>query len=305
MTRLTNLIADKMQREEKLLSVFLTAGYPELGSAPELVRLVEEAGADFVELGIPFSDPIADGPVIQHSSQVALANGINLKEIMQQVRQIRKNSSIPLILMGYLNPIIKYGLRDFLGDAESAGVDGLIIPDLIPEEYDRLRTEFESTSVGINFLVSPNTARERVRKIARLTQDFVYCVAVTGITGARQGVADETVAFLQEMRKLITRPCFVGFGISSAQDASRIAALCDGVIVGSAITKLLNVPNINRVLYPFAQQFQDLRVEIVDQISPVFNFHQKLLLKRILNLIQNRLLPATGPTRLHFSKVIW
>ncbi len=240
MSRLANLIRDRMAQRKKLLSVFLTAGYPELESLPQLVDIVADSGADFVEIGIPFSDPIADGPVIQKSSQVALANGIDLRRIIEQISEIRKTNDIPIVLMGYLNPMLRYGLRDFVTDAQGCGVDGFIIPDLIPEEYERLQPAFPPSSPGVNFLVSPNTPLARAKAIADLTHDFVYCVSVTGVTGARDGIATETVAFLQSIRQVVSRPYFVGFGISSAQDAARLAGLSDGVIVGSAIIRILD-----------------------------------------------------------------
>lgn len=240
MNRLQKLFVKNEKQREKLLSVFVTAGYPHLECTPELVCAVAEAGADFVEIGLPFSDPIADGPTIQQSSQVAIENGMNLSRVLEQVQTIRQLSEIPIVLMGYFNPILKYGLEKFVEDASAAELDGCIIPDLIPEEYLKFEQPFREKSLGVNFLISPNTSKTRIRSIANLTHAFVYCVSVTGITGARQGVPPGIIDFLRSLKGMVERPYLVGFGISNSDDAAEIARHCDGVIVGSAIMKILS-----------------------------------------------------------------
>lgn len=220
-----------------MLSVFLTAGYPERNSTVPLVETVAAAGADFIELGIPFSDPMADGPTIQASSQTALENGMTVSLLLQQVAKVRDRTNIPIVLMGYLNPLLKYGLAALVRDAENAGADAFIIPDLIPEEYARFASAFETAAIGLNFLISPNTSRERIQMVDALTHDFVYCVSVTGVTGAHRGVADSTISFLQRVNQTVRRPCLAGFGISSPEDAAAISRNCHGVIVGSAIIR--------------------------------------------------------------------
>ncbi len=239
MNRLQKLLRQKKSAGEKVLSIFLTAGYPELASTGELVTAVANAGADFVELGIPFSDPMADGPTIQASSQKALENGMTLPRLLRQVESIRAKTEIPILLMGYLNPLISYGMKAFLRDAETSGVDGLIIPDLIPEEYEHFRQNFAQSSMGLNFLISPNSTAERVAIVDGLSHAFIYCVAVTGVTGAREGVANTTIEFLKGLRQRVSKPYLVGFGISSAADAAVVARYCSGVIVGSAVTKII------------------------------------------------------------------
>lgn len=240
MSRLSKLIQHKMAQSEKILSVFLTAGYPEPEATAEIVFLLEAAGVDFIELGIPFSDPIADGPTIQESSQHALDSGMTLPGALHLVENIRRHSELPIVLMGYLNPMLKYGLPRLVDTAATAGVDGFIIPDLLPETSARIAPKFENALVGLNFLVSPNTDEKRVRKVAGLTCDFLYCVSVTGVTGVRKSVSEETLAFLQRTRALADgTPCFAGFGIASGAVAAEIARHCDGVIVGSAVIKLL------------------------------------------------------------------
>lgn len=239
MTRLTALLQDSQQKQEKLLSVFITAGFPHLESTVDLVLALESAGADCIELGMPFSDPIADGPTIQQSSQIALQNGMTLSKWLEQVHEIRKVSEIPMVFMGYLNPILKFGLRSFIQQAADAGADGFIIPDLPPEEWLTLADELNGIHTGLNFLISPNTPDLRIQQVDRLTCDFIYCVSVTGITGARQGVPFRLIQFLQRVKRLVTHPFMVGFGISNPEDARQIAKHCHGVIVGSAVIKLL------------------------------------------------------------------
>lgn len=244
MSRLTELLT--AEQKGKFLSVYLTAGFPEKESLETLVLTAEESGADFVEVGVPFSDPIADGPTIQAASYSALQNGITVKEILLQVEAVRQQSNIPMLLMSYLNPFIRYGLKEIVRDFEHAGGDGFIIPDLLPDEYHRFKHAFAESGIGPNFLVAPNTSQERIKAAAELSADFLYCVSTTGVTGARQGVPQGIQEFLALVRKQVSKPAFVGFGIASGADAAQIARLCDGVIVGSAVIKILQVPGSDR-----------------------------------------------------------
>ncbi len=239
MSRVSNTFQKVRERDEKLLSVFVTAGYPHLESAPELVWQLEESGADLIEIGIPFSDPTADGPTIQHSSKIALENGMNLNLALKQIRTIRKKSEIPIVLMGYLNPILKYGFDRFMEEVVESGVDGLIIPDLLPEELQTFNSKLNGSKLGMNFLISPNTPAARIKKIDAATRDFIYCVSVTGVTGRRSGVSHGLIDFLHSVKSIITHPLLVGFGISNPEDANEIARNADGVIVGSAIIDLM------------------------------------------------------------------
>lgn len=239
MNRLKRLFSETRETGAKLLSTFVTAGYPERDSLPGLVSALAESGADFVEVGIPFSDPIADGPTIQSASFKALANGMTLSLALDQVGQIRKTCDIPLLLMGYFNPMLHFGLHELVKQAEEVGIDGFIIPDLLPEDYQRYHYAFDGASAGINFLVSPNTRSDRIPQIDTLTDSFVYCVSVTGVTGARRGVPGGILGFLDNLGATLSHPRMVGFGISEPGDAAAIASHCDGVIVGSAIIKAL------------------------------------------------------------------
>ncbi len=255
MNRISNTFQIGRGRDEKLLSIFVTAGYPHLESAPKLVWQLEESGADLIEIGIPFSDPIADGPTIQHSSKVALENGMNLDLVLKQIQTIRQKSEIPIILMGYLNPLLKYGFDRFIKDAIEAGVDGLIVPDLLPEEFQTIDSEFNGSKLGMNFLISPNTPTARIKKLDAVTSDFIYCVSVTGVTGRRSGVSPGLIDFLQSIKSVVTHPLLVGFGISNPEDANEIGRNADGVIVGSAIIDLITKSRGNQDMLRSIGQF--------------------------------------------------
>jgi tryptophan synthase alpha chain len=229
---------DERDDSSKIMSLFLTAGYPDLDSTVELILGFEENGAEMIELGMPFSDPLADGPTIQFSSNAAIENGITIKKIMEMVKQVREQSQIPIVLMGYLNPVLRYGLKKFCDDAARAGVDGLIIPDIPVEESNIIQNKADETGLSLIYLVAPNTSDKRMQKIDERSQGFVYCVSVTGVTGAREGdeVARSVQRFIDRVQKNITRnPKMVGFGIKSYEDAQKIADKMEGFIVGSAL----------------------------------------------------------------------
>jgi len=220
------------------MSLFLTAGYPDLESTVDLILGMEANGADFIELGMPFSDPLADGPTIQYSSNKAIKNGITMQRIFDMVKQVREQSQIPIILMGYLNPIMRFGIEKFCENASEAGVDGLIIPDLPPEESHILEDHAKAKSLALVYLVAPNTTDKRMQFIDSKSQGFVYCVSVTGVTGAREGdeVSRSVNRFIERVQKNITQnPTMIGFGIKSYEDAQKIAEHADGFIVGSAL----------------------------------------------------------------------
>jgi len=241
MIKTDNRISQLFERHdgsEKIMSLFLTAGYPDPEATVDLILGFEDNGVDMVELGMPFSDPLADGPTIQYSSNKAIEQGITMAKIMEIVERVREKSDIPIILMGYINPVLRYGVERFCQDAAKAGVDGLIIPDIPIEESGILSDQAEKNGLPIIYLVAPNTSDERMRKIDKASQGFVYCVSVTGVTGAREGdeVAQSVHRFIERVKANVTRnPKMVGFGIKSHEDAQRIAADMDGFIVGSAL----------------------------------------------------------------------
>jgi len=232
--RLTTKLTQLRERNEKALVLFLTAGYPHLDSTTPLVLELAQAGADIIELGMSFSDPLADGPVIQASSQQAIKNGITLDHILEQVKEIRKHTNIPLVLMGYLNPILHYGEEKFFDDARKAGVDGIILPEVPLEELDRFLSLTRKHHLADILLVSPATTDKRIREIDEVSSGFLYCVSTTGVTGRSNiGNIESYVSRVKSNAK--NNPVLVGFGIKTPEDAQRIAQHADGVIVGSAL----------------------------------------------------------------------
>jgi len=232
---LQNFLLTRREKNQKLLSLFLTAGFPKIEATLPLLKLLDEAGADLIELGIPFSDPLADGQTIQRASQIALQNGMTLKKVLAIAEKAAPSLRAPLILMGYYNPILQFGPEAFIRAAAAAGVQGLIIPDLPLEESLTLREIAGEVGMSLIYLVSPNTPSQRLAVIAELTTSFIYAVSVTGVTGAREKVANLTLEFLQKLRWQTRHPLLVGFGVASGAEAKQLAPFCDGVIVGSAL----------------------------------------------------------------------
>lgn len=237
MTRIDGVFKRLKARGEGALIPFITAGDPDLATTRALALEMAARGADLLELGIPFSDPLADGPIIQAASNRALRMGVHLKEVLQVAGALRRETEIPLILMGYYNPILQYGLERTVQEAAALGVDGFIIPDLPPEEAGPWRLAAAKAGVAAIFLAAPTSGDERIQRIGRLTRGFLYYVSVTGITGARRELPPELIAALREVRSLVKCPLAVGFGISSPEQVARLAPYVDGVVVGSAIVQ--------------------------------------------------------------------
>jgi len=226
-----------------LIIPFVTAGFPDRESTPEVVEAMGVAGADVVEIGIPFSDPLADGPTIQRSSEVALEGGMTVPGVLEIVESIRRNEAncdLPIVLMGYFNPLLAYGLERFLDDAKAIGVDGLIVPDVPPEEGREYRAACVERDLSATFLVAPNAPDERIRLVDQFSTHFSYCVTVTGVTGARSEVQGRTVEFLRRVRSLALKPFVVGFGIKEAAHVLELGRHADGVVVGSALIDVLS-----------------------------------------------------------------
>jgi len=238
-SKISKYIEEKNAKGEKILSVFLTSGFPEKNNFVELALNILDAGADMLEIGFPFSDPIADGPIIQQSSQTALRNGIDLSTTMDFVKEIKKNTDKPIILMGYANPLLSYGIEKFADDSKIIGVDGLIVPDIPLDEYDDFFTaKFNSTDIIL--LVTPTTSVERIKLIDEKSSGFVYCVSVTGTTGIQKTVDTDNLQFIKNAYEQCTNnKVLVGFGVSSVEDVKYYKPHCDGVIVGSAVIKSL------------------------------------------------------------------
>ncbi|TVQ13007.1 MAG: tryptophan synthase subunit alpha [Balneolaceae bacterium] len=224
--------------DQKLMSLFITAGYPHPDETVDLVLGFEKSGADIIELGMPFSDPLADGPTIQHSSEVALANGITMDKIFDMVIRIREASEIPIVLMGYINPVFNYGIERFFKRAAECGADGVILPDVPVEESGYADEYAKRYGVPIICLVAPNTGDERMQLIDQKSNGFVYCVSIAGVTGTRDDseVSSSVDTFIQRVnRKIKKNPVMIGFGIRNHESAMAISKHVDGFIVGSAL----------------------------------------------------------------------
>ncbi len=211
------------------------SGDPSLEKTKEIVLLFEECGADIVELGVPFSDPLADGPVIQRASERALENKVTLRKVISHVKELRLLTQIPLVLMTYFNPVFKYGLESFIKDAGNAGVDGVIIPDLPPDEAEDFILLARKTALDTIFLLAPTSTEDRIKKVAKASTGFIYYVSITGITGASLLFDGSMDTLISNIKRHTDKPLAVGFGVSTSENASAVAKISDGVIVGSAI----------------------------------------------------------------------
>lgn len=231
----------KLKHEGKKAFIpYIMAGDPTLDDTKKHVIDLETAGADIIELGVPFTDPLADGPTIQRASERALRRSVTLKRVLMLVREIRKSSEIPVILMTYYNPVFKFGIEVFVKKAVDAGVDGIIIPDLIPDEAGELLSASRKYGLDTIFLLAPTSTDERIKKVKRASTGFIYYVSITGITGAKLLMNGTMMETLRKIKSSTNKPVAVGFGVSSPEEASRVAALADGVIVGSAIVRLIS-----------------------------------------------------------------
>ncbi|MFN8290968.1 MAG: tryptophan synthase subunit alpha [Chitinophagaceae bacterium] len=250
MSRIKKLFESK---PGQVLNVYCTAGFPQLHSTVEVMQALQEHGADMIELGMPYSDPLADGPVIQHSSSVALANGMTLKRLFEQLADFRNHITVPVVLMGYMNPVLQYGFEQFCSDAAAAGVDGLIIPDLPEFEFE---TEYgaviQKQGLDFIFLVTPETSPERVKKLDSLSSGFLYAVSSSSTTGSDKAAAD-TTGYLQRLRSLNLRnPVLVGFGIRDKSTFDTVCQQAAGAIIGSAYIKALeNSTDVNATTKSF------------------------------------------------------
>ena len=237
-----NRIKELFQKKNKnILSVYFTAGFPQLNSTMNILSSLQKNGVDMVEVGMPFSDPLADGPVIQHSSEVALKNGMNLDMLFEQTKDVRKYISMPLVLMGYLNPLLQYGMEKFLQRASENGFDALIVPDLPVGEYELYYKElFAKYNIKNIFLITPDTSKERVHKIDLLSDAFIYMVATSGTTGAKTTVSNEQQDYFKRIASYqLKNPLLAGFGISNRDTFEKACADTNGAIIGSAFIKAL------------------------------------------------------------------
>ena len=238
MNRIKQLFESK---QNNILSVFFTAGHPGLNDTVSIIKTLENSGADLIEVGMPFSDPIADGPTIQRTSEQALKNGMSLKVLFEQLKDIRKEVKLPLILMGYMTPVFKYGMENFLAKCKEVGIDGLILPELplevFEEEYAPL---FEKYGLLTIFLITPHTPETRVRKIDAASNRFIHMVSSASTTGAKTAIAAEQNTYFQRIKDMnLANPCVIGFGISNKDTFENACNYASGAIIGSAFVKAL------------------------------------------------------------------
>lgn len=238
-TRIGAAFADEEGRRSKVFIPYVTAGDPSPSLTAELVFALERGGAALVELGVPFSDPIADGPVIQRASERALRAGMTVAGVLEIVRQIRRESQIPVLLFSYLNPLLKYGFERLARDAAEAGADGVLLTDLCVEEAEKPVRQLRDQGLDTVFLAAPTSTERRLRLVAEHSSGFIYLVSRTGVTGEQQSLSKAAAPLTRRMRELTDLPLAIGFGISTAEQVADVAKLADGVVVGSAIVKFI------------------------------------------------------------------
>jgi tryptophan synthase alpha chain len=236
-SRITKKFKEVLGKKGKAFIPYIMAGDPDIKRTRELIRILEDCGADIIELGVPFSDPLADGPTIQKAAQRALGEGVTLKKVIELVAESRCITQIPIILMTYYNPVFKYGEERFVLDASAAGVDGIIVPDLPPDEAGHLIKYAKKSGLDTIFLLAPTSTDDRIRKVAGTSTGFIYYVPITGITGSKLALDSSIEGHIARIRSVTAKPVAVGFGISTSEEAAEISRFADGVIVGSAIVK--------------------------------------------------------------------
>lgn len=240
------------------LMPYFTLGYPTRKDSLDIIESLAKSGANLIELGLPFSDPLADGPTIQHSTQIALENKISVADCLDMTHELRRRGvSQPLLLMGYYNPILAYGIERYVKDAHHAGADGFIIPDLPPDEAEYLEDAALQKSMATIFLIAPTSTADRIELVARHSSGFIYLVSVTGVTGARTQLPVELYDFVSRVRARTSKPLAVGFGIGSADQARKVGQVADGVIIGSALINLVDkAGNKNEVLTEYIKEIR-------------------------------------------------
>ncbi len=246
-------VAEIIKSKKDVLNVYFTAGYPELGDTGETILALQHEGVDMIEVGMPYSDPMADGETIQNSSAQAIKNGMTLEILFRQLSEIKKEVSIPLVFMGYLNQWMQFGTERFLSEAKNAGISALIIPDLPLDVYENeYMALVEKYGMSMSFLITPNTSDERIKKAAMLSSAFLYVVSQSSITGAKSGITSEQLAYFDRINSLdLDTPKLIGFGISDAHSFQQACQFADGAIIGSAFVKALQRENLKESISTF------------------------------------------------------
>ena len=244
-----NRINKKLQEDKKLLSIYFTAGYPNLDDTESIIQNLEKSGVDMIEIGLPFSDPLADGPTIQASSTQALKNGMTTDVLFNQLKDIRKSVNIPLIIMGYFNPMLQYGVEAFCKKCQEIGIDGLIIPDLPVDIYhEKYKILFDKHGLYNMFLITPQTPEKRIRYIDKVSNGFIYMVSSASVTGAKNTFGDSQKDYFKRISGMrLSSPTVVGFGISNASTYSTAIEHSNGAIIGSAFIKFLEDKGVNKI----------------------------------------------------------
>lgn len=243
-------------KKERVLSIYFTAGFPNLEDTVPIMEAIEAGGADIIEIGVPYSDPVADGPTIQDSNQIALQNGMSMNKLFEQLVGFRAKVHLPVVLMGYLNPIMQYGMEAFCKKCKEVGVDGLILPDLPMQEYlDEYKALFDSYGLVNTFLISPQTSEKRIREIDGNTDGFIYMVSSHSITGAKSGISEEQINYFERVREMnLKNPRLIGFGISNSETFTTASNYSNGAIIGSAFIKVLkNSENLKEDVQSYIQ----------------------------------------------------
>lgn len=235
---------DKLLRNNKknILSIYFTAGYPHLNDTESIIKELDDAGVDMIEIGMPFSDPVADGPVIQRSSEKALKNGMSLSHLFSKLEKIRTITDLPLIIMGYINPFFRFGIKKFIESCRETGIDGTIIPDLPVEEYlEKYETIYKQNDLQNIFLISPQTPDDRIRYLDSLSKGFLYLVSSSSTTGAKEGFNNSQITYFKKIKDMdLKTPCLTGFGISDKRSYNQACEYSSGAIIGSAFIKVLD-----------------------------------------------------------------
>lgn len=253
-----NRINKLFQEKKDILSIYYTAGYPNLNDTVDIAEALEQSGADLLEIGFPYSDPVADGPIIQATSKDALDNGMTLKLLFEQLKELRKRVSIPVLLMGYVNPMLQYGVENFCKSCAEVGVDGCIVPDLPMTEYEELyKGIFKEHGLTNIFLVTPQTSTERIHKIDGLSNAFIYLLSSSATTGKNLQVSESTEAYFSRIADLkLKNPTMIGFGISSKETFDKACQYANGAIIGSAFVKNLNSGDVTGSVKQFMKTFK-------------------------------------------------
>lgn len=262
MNRLAKLFQNK---QKDILNIYFTAGYPKLEDTEKIILSLDQAGTDLVEVGMPYSDPLADGPTIQESGQIALQNGMKLDLLFQQLESTRSKTEIPIVLMGYFNQLMQYGVERFLKRCKDIGVDGLILPDLPMEVYEEeYKSLFEKLGLYVIFLITPQTPEDRIKKVDDLSRGFIYMVSNSSITGAKTGISDQQIQYFNRIQAMnLNNPRLIGFGISNHETFQTACNYSAGAVIGSAYIKALkNTDNVEKVSLDFVRKIRNVAVNV-------------------------------------------